>query len=98
MHRQIKRLGPGRVPEVDHINGNGLDNRRSNLRILTRSENCYHRPNGSKKLRGVRQLPSGKWMACITKNRKYHYLGVFNTANEASTARQTAARRLYPNI
>ena len=37
MHRFI--LNPSRKMQVDHINGNGLDNRRENLRIVTPSEN-----------------------------------------------------------
>lgn len=44
MHRQLMGLQPGDGLEVDHINGNKLDNRRGNLRIATRSENELNKP------------------------------------------------------
>ena len=43
MHREILGLSRGDGIEVDHINRNPLDNRRCNLRIVTRKENCANR-------------------------------------------------------
>ena len=43
MHRQIMNLSAGDGKEVDHINRNPLDNRRSNLRLVTRKENLSNR-------------------------------------------------------
>jgi len=65
MHHAVLPLQPSL--EVDHINGNKLDNRRQNLRLVSRSINLSNRgrsdqPHGH---RGIRQLPSGSWQAAI---------------------------------
>ncbi len=85
----------GEVPsEVDHINRDRADNRWSNLRACTRSENLANRMAWSRNglgLKGVGQLPSGKFKAEIRVNKKTHYLGVFGTAEEAHAAYVSAA-------
>src|SRR4051812_27035801 len=43
LHRFILNLPPGRFPEVDHIDWNGLNNQKSNLRCVTAYENVHHR-------------------------------------------------------
>ncbi len=78
--------------DVDHKNQNKLDNRRSNLRIVSRGVNCHNtkvRSNSSTGITGVwfhKQL--GKYAAQIKINKRYIYLGVFNTLKEAAAARK----------
>jgi hypothetical protein len=88
MHREILELKAGDKWHCDHINGNGLDNRRSNLRICTNHQNRYNQKIGrgySSKYKGVTWDKSkGKWVAQIQHNRRNHYLGLFD--NEASAA------------
>lgn len=73
---------------VDHINGNGLDNRRKNLRLVTRSENFHnswkHRLG---KIPGVTYC-KGKWQAYVLDKDKKRHLGVFSTQLAAAKAVQ----------
>lgn len=63
-HRSV--LGVERGVIVDHRNGNGLDNRRGNLRIATRVQNNWNRPRRDEKFNGVSFHPfSGLWRARI---------------------------------
>jgi hypothetical protein len=69
MHRLILALPPGRVPEVDHRNGDRTDNRRSNLRLATRSQQCANqrKTRGSSKYKGVYwDTTFSRWKARIT--------------------------------
>ena len=72
---------------VDHINGNGLDNRRANLRIVDVSENVANRQKSrcGNKCPGV-YLRGGKWLARITINYQRHSIGLFHTEEEAIAA------------
>ncbi len=67
MHRQIMNSTAGDRLDVDHINGNKLDNRRHNLRRVTRSENMQNSPGHRDRRaseRGVSvHTQSGKWIA-----------------------------------
>lgn len=101
MHRLILGYMPGL--EVDHINGDGLDNRRSNLRRCTRSENAWNTRGWGKKLaRHTTESPQYKgvwhsshgytWEARCCWNRKQRYLGTFKTPMEAALAYDSAAR------
>ena len=92
-HRLIMGLRFGDGQEVDHINGDRLDNRRGNLRVCTRAQNAQnllvHRENNSglprSGHRGVKwNTEKSKWRAGATVNGKYHYLGYYATAEEAS--------------
>jgi len=97
LHRLIAKAGPGQ--EVDHINGNKLDNRRRNLRLCTRAENIVHwirkRP-GNNPCTGVHfDKRLGRWTAYITKDYKRRHLGVFSSLTDAVSARNKAARKLF---
>lgn len=82
--------------EIDHINGERSDNRIANLRDVTHFENMQNRkssPNKSKnpnRLRGTTQTPSGKWQAHIRLNGERRYLGLFDSAEDANAAYETA--------
>lgn len=94
LHRELANTPDGFF--TDHINRNKLDNRRSNLRIATKSQNAMNsasRKSSSGKT-GIRIKDNGKFTARITINRKELHLGVFNTFHEASLARD-AASKLY---
>jgi hypothetical protein len=88
LHRFILNVKPDE--EVDHINGNGLDNRRCNLRIVTHQQNMMNvkkRINGSSKYRGVFwDKEREKWEAQIAINGKSCYLGLFTSEVEAAKA------------
>lgn len=81
--------------EVDHVNGNKLDNQKSNLRIVTRSQNNYNqkqRLNTSSKFKGVCwHKKAKKWMAYIQVNHKLLYLGLFTNEIEAAKAHNETA-------
>jgi hypothetical protein len=76
--------------DVDHINRNKFDNRKSNLRSVSRSINCqntHKRKNVSSNYKGVSWKSSHNcWVCSITKNRKTKFLGHFKTEEEAAAA------------
>lgn len=80
---------------VDHIHGwDGLDNRRQNLRVATRSQNLANRGKTKSNTSGfkcVSMRPSGRWVAKITVDRRQMTLGTFDTREEAHTAYVEAA-------
>lgn len=84
--------------QVDHINGNGLDNRKINLRLATNSQNHCNIPreNNWTGFRGVgRHRGSSKFYARIKKNGKQNDLGVFETAEEAAHAYDKKAVEIH---
>jgi HNH endonuclease/AP2 domain len=90
LHRVVLELKPG-DPEVDHINGNRLDNRRSNLRVASHSENEQNRhglsANNTSGYRGVTwNKRARKWSARAKLNGHSHFLGYFDTPEEANDA------------
>lgn len=84
---------------IDHVNGDGLDNRRENLRFCTRAENGRNsaKPKNNKTgYKGVAQYGKhGRFLAQIKADRQGYYLGSFDTAEEAHAAYCEAAERLH---
>lgn len=84
MHRVLLDLEPGDSRQTDHINRDRLDNRRSNLRIVTQRENKHNMPvrKGSSRYRGVRRSRDA-WQAYVMVDGKFHHLGVFSSEDYA---------------
>lgn len=80
--------------QIDHINGNKLDNRACNLRIATRRENALNRKSrrlgrNHSKYPGVTfYKKSGKWMAQISIDKKKYYLGSYENEEDAAKSYQ----------
>jgi hypothetical protein len=87
----------GRWPlKIDHIDENPLNNRWSNLREVTHSENNIHKKPTRPGLTGaVFHKPSGLWGAQIYKDGKRYSLGYFKTAEEAHQRYLAAAKELH---
>lgn len=82
---------------VDHINGNGLDNRRANLRPATHAQNMRNKPmyrNNRSGFKGVYRRKN-RWCAQIKHEGKLRHLGSFAAAEEAARAYDIAARELF---
>lgn len=99
-HRLI--MGAPDGVDVDHINGDTLDNRRVNLRLVSRAQNLMNAPAYSHNrsgYRGVCWYPNyGKWRAYIHQNRRTRTLGYFDAIEDAIRARKAAEEELHPGI
>ncbi len=98
-HRIIWKIVTGEEPlsTIDHKNRNRDDNRWTNLRSASLSEqnwNSSTRKDNTSSRRGV-SLDRDKWVARIMIHRTSHYLGSFTTALEASAAYQAAAKKWH---
>lgn len=84
---------------VDHINGDTLDNRRTNLRFCTKSENAHNRKasiGGTSKYKGVTWRKDwGKWVAQIKVAGKKLSLGGYSKEEEAALAYNEAALKYF---
>ena len=98
MHRIIMNAPKGMF--VDHINHDTLDNRRSNLRIVTLAENQQNRKGAQRnnKGSGIRGVypHQGKWVAAIHINGRKKYLGIFNDIEDAAVCSEQARQRYMP--
>lgn len=83
--------------DLDHANGCPLDNRIENLRIATNPQNQANRfrDRGKELPKGVRRLPSGRYQARISIDKRQHHLGSFDTEQQALEAYMEAARNHY---
>lgn len=98
IHTEIFKVSPGNL--VDHIDGNGFNNQKENLREATRSQNAHNskRPiTNTSGFKGV-YLSANKanpWRATIKFQGKFYRLGYFKTAEEAHIAWKKAAILLH---
>ncbi len=99
MHRRILGLKAGDGKYGDHINGNGLDNRRSNLRVCTNKENIRNsrrRYDNKSGLKGVwLHKQTGKWVTQIRVNDKSLHVGLFKSKIAAARAYNRAAIKYF---
>lgn len=76
--------------DVDHVNNNGLDNRKLNLRLATRSQNAFNTKIKSSNTSGYKGVSfcklTGKWVARIRLDGTYKNLGRFDTPEKAHEA------------
>jgi hypothetical protein len=97
MHLEIMSAPDGM--EVDHMNGNGLDNRRENLRLCTRAQNRMNsvkRIGKSSTFKGVYWHKNcRKWRASLKLDGKEIHIGYFNTELEAAEAYDEKALELF---
>ena len=96
MHRFIVDAPDGFF--VDHIDGDGLNNRRENLRMATHFENARNQKkpkNNTSGFKGVTKAKHNKWMARINYNGRSVFLGLYTTAEEAHFAYSEASRKLH---
>jgi len=95
MHRQITNVPDHLV--VDHIDHNGLNNRKSNLRHATFTQNSRNKrilPNKTSKYKGVHwKKANKKWTAQIHCDNKSHHLGYFTNETKAARAYDRAAKK-----
>ncbi len=80
--------------QIDHANGDTMDNRRANLRLCTASQNCANRYK-TRERRGVYQAPNGKWRASVNSKGKRYHLGYFDDVEQAARARDRKATELF---
>jgi len=98
MHRFITNA-PGGL-DVDHKDGDGLNNQRHNLRIATRRQNSSNQHaqlvDKTSRFKGVnRDKQTSKWRASIRVNGKLRYLGIFADEADAASAYDAAARKHF---
>ena len=97
IHRLIMDAPKGM--EVDHINGNPLDNRKSNLRICTIAENLRNKGAGKNNTSGYKGVSwvkrNKRWLAQIKHNGKQVYIGHYKNKEEAARAYDKKAKELH---
>lgn len=100
MHRDI--LTPPRGFVIDHIDHDGLNNQRSNLRVVTQGENLMNarkRRGTSSRFKGVYwDKREQRWVASITVDGKCHWIGQYTDEERAARAYDVFARGLVGHV
>lgn len=101
-HRILYEMANGPVPEgfeIDHKDRDKANNRRSNLRLATKSENGRNRGPQSNNTSGVKGVSWNKgrekWEAHITHNGRQKHLGLYTDINDAIAARRAAELKYH---
>lgn len=97
LHRLILEVDDRKLM-VDHINGDSLDNRRSNLRICSNAQNQWNtdkKVNSNQEVKGVRKTRYNTYEARIRVNGKRLHLGTFKTLEEARNVYNQKAKELH---
>lgn len=84
--------------QIDHINGNSLDDRRGNIRLATPTQNAWNhktRKKLSSTPMGVRELKSGRFQARIAVHKRQLVIGTFDSVDEASNEYQKKRKELF---
>ena len=94
MHREIMKAIRGEF--IDHIDGDSLNNQRSNLRFCNHSQNMANIKCKTKNpYRGISVCPNGKWKAQISVKGKNKIIGRFRTPEAAAIAYDAKAKELF---
>ena len=93
LHRELMELTHENLV-VDHINGNGLDNRKSNLRVVTQQGNSRNRRDSPKNY--YYDKNNRKWIVNLTINNKTVYFGSFKSEEEAKNRSNDLREEYYP--
>lgn len=96
-HKLHRLIMDNPVNVVDHINGNTLDNRRSNLRLCSQANNSANRNKSYKNTSGYKGVSKArnKWAAKITKDYKVYHIGNYTTPELAALAYNKRAVELF---
>jgi hypothetical protein len=99
MHRLITGVCDVSGVEVDHIKHNKLDNRKSELRTVTKSQNMQNQSLSIANTSGVKGVSfykkTSKWRAHIQLNKKFIHLGLFDNFEDAVKARKDAENKYF---
>ena len=97
MHKMVMQDPFGQ--NVDHVDGNGLNNRRKNLRLASGSENCANRDPHSPSKHGFRGICAarrkGVWVAKVKFHGRSIHIGTFSTKEAAALAYDSKVRELW---
>lgn len=96
MHREVMRANTDEY--IDHVNHDGLDNRRGNLRKCSMAQNGWNskkRRNSLTQYKGIWKHNATHWRAAIRCNGQRFNLGLFSTAIDAAKAYDQKAKELF---
>lgn len=96
LHRKVMNCPDDMI--VDHINGNGLDNRKENLRVCSYSQNAHNRRRNNEQPGVYFENFTGRYRAEIYANCEKFFLGRFDTFEEAAKVRNEAKLKYHKDF